>query len=216
MDISWQWAGNRWRIYQRDKKKGAVVGKSTSSTKYVTIKCDFSHSPLCIRCTSIVFLLLSAVVRVLQSTKEVWGTSLFFRPQHCRCQWWLPRVCFLSRQQIQHQADAEGLRDTGCSQAAVQQRTDTVVCQQISALQIIVPQGEKHLQVLSTPARQVKFFHLNEIVTLNADKSFYKTSIFSAVHANILYTYSTWCRLYILWALSWNSIHYIQIFMSLF
>lgn len=36
-------------------------------------------------------------------------------------------MCFLSRQQIQHQADAEGLRDPGCSQAAEQQCSDTVV-----------------------------------------------------------------------------------------
>lgn len=46
-------------------------------------------------------------------------------------------MSFLSRQQIQYQADAEGLWDTGYSQSAEQQCSDSVVSKQINNLFVL-------------------------------------------------------------------------------
>lgn len=88
--------------------------------------------PLCLFVVSCLSFLWSAPVHILQRAQVIWPTGLLFRPQRCRCSERPHRLHFLSRQQIQHQAGAAGLRHPGYSHAAEQQRSDTMVLQQTS------------------------------------------------------------------------------------
>lgn len=95
-----QLSGNRRRICKSENRKG------TNTLKHQTHLCFFSyHARLLIQQTTplrsdLVCYVSLAEVQVLQSAREVWGTGLFFRPQHCRREERPHNMCFLSRQQI--------------------------------------------------------------------------------------------------------------------
>lgn len=97
---------------------------------------------------SVLSLLSSSAVLQVRLKAQTGVTCLFFWPQQYRGRVSLRGVSFLPRQQIQHQADAEGLRDAGSSQAAEQHCSDGVVGQQIGALKMdLFCREGKHVQV---------------------------------------------------------------------
>lgn len=139
LDRTWQWAWNWERISQRDQKKGTAAYQKHSLILVYWRVVFFFFNRYCLssnHCASLLYpsflFLWSAPVHILQRAQVIWPTGLFFRPQRCRCSERPHRLRFLSRQQIQHQEGAAGLRHPGYSHAAEQQRSDTMVLQQTS------------------------------------------------------------------------------------
>lgn len=118
---------------RESRKKVHWLTKSTSLFVYeiVYLHCLSHQISTTVPLLYFAFLFLwLATVHILQRAQEIWPTSPFFRPQCCRCSDWPHRLCFLPRQQIQPQAGAAGLQNSGYSQAAEQHSSDTMVLHQ--------------------------------------------------------------------------------------